>query len=39
MLVPHAAPVDVKIVRWCRSAEEQVEAGDELAELEVQSKG
>jgi acetyl/propionyl-CoA carboxylase alpha subunit len=39
MLVPHAVPVDVRIVSIKRAAEEVVQAGDELAELEIVSKG
>ncbi len=38
VLVPHAAPVDVRVTRWCRGAEEIVRSGDELAELEVVSR-
>jgi len=39
MLVPHAVPVDVRIVRLKKSAEEVVQAGEEIAELEIVSKG
>ena len=38
-LVPHAVPVDVRIVSWRKGAEESVQAGEELAELEIVSKG
>jgi acetyl/propionyl-CoA carboxylase alpha subunit len=38
MLVPHAAPVDVRVSRWTRAAEELVQSGEELAELEIVPK-
>ena len=37
-LVPHALPVDVRIVRWKTGAEEIVKAGQELAEFELLAK-
>jgi acetyl/propionyl-CoA carboxylase alpha subunit len=35
MLIPHALPSEVRVKRWKVSAEEQVFAGQELAELEM----
>jgi acetyl/propionyl-CoA carboxylase alpha subunit len=34
MLISHALPVDVRVVRWLVSAEDQVQAGQVLAEFE-----
>ncbi|MEK6580725.1 MAG: hypothetical protein AABZ55_15985 [Bdellovibrionota bacterium] len=35
MLIPHAVPTDVRIVKWKVSAEQIVHAGQELADLEL----
>ena len=37
-LVPHAVPVDIRICRWKVSAEDLVNAGDEVLDFEVISK-
>ncbi len=34
-LVPHALPVDVRVIRWRKAAEDGVLAGEELAEFEI----
>jgi acetyl/propionyl-CoA carboxylase alpha subunit len=39
MLVPHAVPADVRILRWRVSAEDCVNAGDQLVDFEVVAHG
>jgi acetyl/propionyl-CoA carboxylase alpha subunit len=39
MLVPHAVPADVRILRWKISAEDCVKAGDDLVDFEVVAHG
>ncbi len=39
MLVPHALPVQVRILKWRVATDSEIPSGEELADFEILSRG